>query len=146
MSMIPPPTYPPRVYVALAALLLLGFFAALNTLGFIRDYDRSFNDPYQIAAQDERFRELKQALPHVPAVGYLSDLQQSDVKGAAMFFGAQYALAPVILVRETATPRYEWEVANLSRTTDNVQLGRMMGLTLVRDFGQGVVLYHKEAR
>ncbi len=146
MTKAPVPAYPLRVYVAAGAILLFGFFATLNVLGFISDYNRSFNDPYQIAAQENRFRELKQALPPVPVFGYLSDAAPSDVKGQAMFFGAQYTLAPRVLVREEAVPRYEWEIANLTQPGAAAALGRMMGLRLVRDFGQGVVLYHKEAR
>jgi hypothetical protein len=43
-------------------------------------------------------------------------------------------------------PPPEWVVGDFSKPLDVVAFGKQRGLTLVRDFGNGAVLYRNQAR
>ena len=103
-----------RVVLGLVAAASL--YASVQNLLSTRDLGSLFTDP--VAQWEVRFGPLKAELPFVRgAMGYISD---SDMGGIAYdaandegeYILAQYALAPIILIRGTDQ---EWIVANLSR-------------------------------
>ena len=66
--------------------------------------------------------------------------------GAALFSSAQYTLAPRLVTDQRAKPAPEWVIGDFSKPLDVVKFGQKRGLSLVKDFGNGAVLYRNEAR
>jgi hypothetical protein len=77
--------------------------------------------------------------------GYLSDIPFHDVRGSTAFFGAQYALAPRILVPFPGRHRAGWVVGNFSQPLDYPTLAREHGLSIVKDLGRGLVVFRRAA-
>jgi hypothetical protein len=132
-----------RVAAAISAVALLSLAAALEHYSAAR---ATAADPYGILVQEERFREAGAILPSGAVVGYISDVPFEEVRGSVAFFGAQYALAPGILVdlsSGAASP--EWVLGDFARPADLDALARSRGLSVVRDFGRGVMVFRKAA-
>jgi hypothetical protein len=55
-----------------------------------------------------------------------------------------YALAPRLMTRSADGP--EWVVGNFSHPLDYAAAGRQHQLELVKDFGNGIVLFRRRAR
>lgn len=135
-----------RLAAGVAALLILSLWSALEGFQFTRQYNEQFKDPYGIVAAADRYGRIRADLPEgVTELGYVSDKQQNDPQGGAMFFGAQYVLAPRLLVREKELPKHAWIAGNFASQSDFNEVARLLGLVLVRDYGQGVVLMRKES-
>jgi hypothetical protein len=92
-------------------------------------------DPYLAGMQDARFANLAAAVDPSAKLGYVSDQGLESPTGQAMYFTAQYALAPRLLVRAEHTDAAQL-VGNFSRPPELAK----MGLVLERDFGNGVML------
>ena len=105
-------------------------------------YQRQSPDPYRIADQAARFAELRAAVPANAILGYLTDVPAADTLATAMFLSAQYDLAPRIL-QKSAT--LHLVLGNFTKPADFAAVGRGHGLRLERDFGNGVVLFRREA-
>ena len=125
--------------IGAAALSLWG---AVAYFGFETEFQKQDRDPYKIAAQSSRLEGVRGALPENAVIGYLTDLEKGSVAASATFNATQYILAPRILQEDTAQPLV---LGNFSRPLDFAALGRQHGLRIERDFGNGVVLFRKEA-
>jgi hypothetical protein len=130
-----------KVGVALAALLSL--WGSFQYYRFESAYQQQYRDPYLISAQFSRFADVQAVVPEKAILGYLTDLAPGGVVSNAMFDGAQYVLAPRILQKST---RYDLVLGNFARPGDFAGMGRVLGLSVERDFGNGVVLFRREAR
>jgi hypothetical protein len=95
--------------------------------------------PDDIAARsDQRFAALKAALPGSGVLGYVGPPGDS---GLPDYYLAQYALAPRVVERST---NHALVVGNFPASS---QVIWPEGLHLVRDFGNGVLLFsNKDAR
>ena len=128
-----------------AAVLLA---AALSLWGAIQfgnaesTYQRQSPDPYRIADQAARFAEFRATVPANAVLGYFTDIPPGDILATSMFLAAQYELAPRILQRADS---FDAVLGNFTRPADFTSLGRQHGLRLERDFGNGVVLFRREA-
>jgi hypothetical protein len=127
--------------VGLAAVLCLWSFVQYYTAK--TEMNRATPDPYRIGAQLIRYEGLPPAVPPDAVIGYLSDLPVEDSRSTVLFLGAQYALAPRILVDDD---RRAWVLGNFAAPADFGALGAAHHLTMVRDFGNGVVLYRRADR
>jgi hypothetical protein len=88
----------------------------------------------EIARQsDERFAELKTMLPESGIVGYAGE---SGPAADGSYYLAQYALAPLVVDR---TPNHALVVGNFA--TSQVAQSAVENLRLVKDFGNGVLLF-----
>jgi hypothetical protein len=92
---------------------------------------------------EERYREVRAALPHEGRVGYVSDepvntkpgVLAPDRWGTWLYQEAQYALAPVVLVvGDTGT---EVVLANLKDAGRLEEVARAQGLRVARRFEGG---------
>lgn len=119
------------------ALSLLAVFHAYQTAGLYS----TWHDPFLVNRQPERLADAARMLPPRAVVGYLSDLGFETTSGSAAYFGAQYALAPRLLTFRLDLANPEWVLGNFGRFQNFAALGAAHNLTLVRDFGNGVVLY-----
>lgn len=135
----------PSTSLVRAAVLIAAALAFLGAVQFWdaeTAYERQSPDPYRIADQAVRLADLRAAVPPNAVLGYLADVPFEDTLGSSMYFAAQYQLAPRILERTEAA---DLVFGNFTRPADFAALGRARGLLLQRDFGNGVVLFRREA-
>jgi hypothetical protein len=135
--------YPVVAKAAVALAALLSLWGSFEYSGLESAYQQQFHDPYQITAQFSRLDSVQSAIPEKAILGYLTDAVPGSVVGDAMFNGAQYVLAPRVLQKGTA---FELVLGNFTKPADFAAVGRAQGLVLERDFGNGVVLFRREAR
>ena len=86
------------------------------------------------------------ALPATGIVGYVSDAPAGETLGAVLYSGAPIYPGAPFGNRPAPEPGAEWVIGDFSKPLDVVQFGKKRGLTLVRDFGNGAVLYRNQAR
>lgn len=134
--------FPLRVRVGVASAALLSLWGAVEYFGFETAYQKQQTDPYKIAAQADRLGLVRSSLPEDAVLGYLTDLEPGSVAASALFNGSQYVLAPRLLVQNTNQSRV---LGNFSHPIDYGAIGRQHGLRLERDFGNGVILFRKQA-
>jgi hypothetical protein len=136
--------YPSWLSAGVGAVVLLSLFAAFQSYRSEDAYARAYQDPYMIQAQPQRLREAVGYLPDKAVIGYLSDLPFDAVPGQSAYFGIMYALAPRLVTR--SAEGHEWVVGNFSRPVDYAAAGGEHHLELVKDFGNGIVLFRRRAR
>jgi hypothetical protein len=104
----------------------------------------------EISAYEQRFQQLRSVLPTGRLVGYLGHPDPTgptprEAKAAALlhfrrYLLAQYALAPVVLIESTEP---EFVVGNFD---PEAQTPAPAGLRVMRDFGDGVVLFRRSGQ
>lgn len=135
-----------HLLIASVAVALLAAWGALGFYGSTEDTAGPNADVYQIGAQQARFQDLASALPATGIVGYVSDVPDSQTLGAVLYSGLQYTLAPRLVTNQRVVPPAEWVIGDFSKPLDVREFGKQHGLALVKDFGNGAVLYRNEAR
>lgn len=120
--------------------------AALGDYQFATAYSRATRDKFQVGLQHDRLRELDAELPRDAVLGYVTDLRYEDTAESAAFLGAQYVLAPRLLIRAGRSVKPEWVLGNFSRPIDPAQYAAANHLRVVKTYGPGVVLYRREGR
>jgi hypothetical protein len=105
-------------------------------------YNRAYPDRYSIATLQERFEPVLAEIPAAASVGYVTDLSPKDVQSDVIFDAAQLALAPrvVLPIEKSAS---EWIVGTVLQGTDPATIATSRGLHMVRNYGNGVVLYRR---
>ena len=136
--------YPFWLTAGVGGVILLCLGTAFQSYRSADAYARAYQDPYMIDAQPERLREAIPYLPERAQVGYLSDLSFEVTGGSAAYFGVMNALAPRLVTR--SADRHEWVVGNFSHPLDYAAVGRQHHLEIVRDFGNGIVLFRGRAQ
>lgn len=124
----------------------MGLAAALALFGAMDIYRnaRQVKDDYQMTARLERYAGLAEAIPTgVRELGYLTDAPYgADTGGQLLFFTAQYALTPRLLIDKASG--VEWVLANFKQPPqDWPATAASKGLKLERDLGNGVALLRK---
>jgi hypothetical protein len=117
---------------------------ALDYAQFLSEYSRSA-DQFQMGAQEARFRDALAALPAAGILGYVSDIPPGSVQAEAMFGAAQYALVPHVLL-PLKNGKADWVVGSFARPEEAPRLAAEHALTIVSDYGNGVVLFRREPR
>jgi hypothetical protein len=134
------------VLAACAAVAVLALWSTVNFYSITEELAGANADVYKIGEQAARFQDLMTALPATGIIGYVSDVPASQTLGAVLYSGAQYTLAPRLVAEQRLKPDAEWVIGNFSKPLDVVEFGAKRGLTLVKDFGNGAVLYRNQAR
>jgi hypothetical protein len=142
---VKPPTSA-KTLAACAAVALLGLWSTVSFRGASEELAGPNADVYKIGEQAARFQELASALPETGMVGYVSDAPAGQILAAVLYGGAQYTLAPRLVTDQRVKPAPEWVIGDFSKPLDVVQFGKDRGLTLVKDFGSGAVLYRNQVR
>jgi len=135
-----------QVLAACAAVAVLALWSTVNFYGATAELAGTGADVYKVGDQATRFQDLMSALPATAMVGYVSDAPAGETLSAALYSSAQYTLAPRLVTNQHSTPPPEWVLGDFSKPLDVVQFGQKRGLTLVKDFGNGAVLYRNQAR
>ena len=133
--------YPLWLTAGIGGVVLLCIIIAFQSYRTADADARAYRDPYMVNVQPERLREAIRYLPEHTEVGYLSDLSFELTNGSAAYFGVMYALAPRLVTRSADSP--EWVVGNFSHPLDYAAAGAGHHLELVKDFGNGIVLFRR---
>jgi hypothetical protein len=136
--------YPAWLPAGVGAIALVALFAEFQEYRLTDAYAHAEQDPYMINAQPDRLRDAVSYLPDRAVVGYLSDLDLGAVAGQSAYFGVMYALAPRLVTRSADDP--QWVVGNFSHPLDYAAAGAPHRLDVVKDFGNGIVLFKRRAR
>ena len=137
-------SFPVGVIAAALAAGAIAVFGGMTSYSVTRALNQQAKDPYDIQATAERMAPLKVRVPAGAVLGYISDVKLETDAGKAVFFAAQYALAPRLLVDARANAPYEFVLGNFAQGADYQAIGRGAGLTLVEEFDRGVILYRKD--
>jgi hypothetical protein len=131
------------------ALLLVLLYAGASTVHWLRlGAELSARvEPDEISAYEHRFEEVRSVLPPRGVVGYLGHPDPTGATPRAAdaaallhfrrYLLAQYSLAPVLLIKSTEP---EFVVGNFDVSAPRPTPA---GLRLVRDFGDGLVLFRR---
>ena len=135
--------YPFATKAGILVAAVLALWGVLGYFGSEGSYQEQYRDPFQIAAQSARLEGFRDAVAADAVLGYLTDAAPGSAVSDSMFLSAQYTLAPRLLAKKTDAQQV---LGNFTRPGDFAALGRQYGLSLDRDFGNGVVLYRSDAR
>ena len=130
---------PNRPAIAALAVALLAVFAATKS------YDLSSqqaSDPYGITAGQTRFAAALEILPATGVIGYLTDMPVAENVGSIAFMAAQYSAAPRAIV-PIEKSQAEWALGNFAHPGNFAERGAQAGYRIVRDLGNGVVVYRR---
>jgi hypothetical protein len=124
-----------------AMMLLVGsaLFANVVNLEDLRRVNPGPND--FMARRDQRFELLRDALPKRGMVGYISDAATEDDHETRRKL-AQFALAPLIVVSGVDQSLVVGEFTDPAA----IAKGRDLNLTVLRDLGDGLVLFARPHR
>lgn len=145
---VPPDTqrYPGVTLIGVGAVLVLALLASLSDYQYATADARANRDRLQVGLQQKRLREPDAELPRDCILGYISDLPYGEAADSAIFFGAQYVLAPRLLIRADHPLKPELILGNFSRFVDPSQYAAASHLRVVKAYGPGVVLLRREGR
>jgi len=136
-----------RHLIACLFIALLSVFAAMEHYRRNALVNNGFPDVYRIGEAADRYAELARRFPDNTILGYVSNQDLGTATGGALYFGAQMALAPRILVRSDHPEAGRFVLGNFPPSeeldTTIAQTAVDSGLDLVEDLGNGVVLYEK---
>jgi hypothetical protein len=135
-------SYPLRVRAGVAAAVALSMWGVVEYFGFETANQRQSRDPYQVAAQATRLDGIPALVPEDAVLGYVTDLEPGSVGAMAIFNATQYTLAPRILRQDAAQSRV---LGNFAHPADFSALGRQHGLSIERDFHNGIVLFRRDS-
>ena len=139
-------SFPVGVVLAAFAAGTIAVFGGLTSYNVTRALNQQTKDPYDIRATAERMAPLLKRVPSNVTLGYISDVRIDTDAGKAVYFAAQYAVAPHLLVDAGASGAYEFALGNFSQGQDYAAVGKAAGLALVENFDHGVILYRKDRR
>ena len=135
-----------RAWTCIGFAFLLCLSGALS---FFEEYTTAAErnpDPWAIARQQVRYAALRAELPRNSMIGYFSDVPPGKGGGSVALFATAYSLAPHLVAQDTPAVPPELVVGNFRRLPDLEQLRREQGLTLVKDYGRGVMLFRRERK
>ena len=121
------------VFALLSIALASSFWVLLDVAG---EYSKSAVS-FGVAQFENRFAELKKAIPPGTVLGYTSDNAPDDVNDQAEFYLTQYTLAPTIV---TSSTLQRLVVANFHNPRPDPSVFQAKSLVPLRDFGNGVIL------
>ena len=131
------PRFSPRITIATTIFILGCLLSTARVVIEAPNPARLHSDDIQTRS-DQRFADVKAALPQQGIVGYIG-----DSNSPADYYLAQYALAPLVLDNSL---NHSFIVGNFS-TSPAPQNLPTAHLHLLKDFGNGVLLYaNRDAR
>jgi len=128
-----------KIIFLFAAIIILSFhynFKALHK--GIQRYNRKELD--QITIYENRFIEVKDFLQNHLVVGYISDYDDNSKENGIAYSMTQYVLAPIILVRGI---KRNFIIGNFQSAKSNVKAYEKENLSVIMDFGRGVILFER---
>jgi hypothetical protein len=132
-----------RAIAAVAIVSALAAGASIEYFGLFEKLTAKSGDAYRIRNVVERFAQIPDRTGRAPRIGYFNDRTPGSVVQQSATTSAQFALAPQILVLDENRKDIEFWVGDFNAPRDFVGIGKVQGLDLVADLGQGVVLYRR---
>jgi len=120
--------------VAVALLVALALATNGHYLVKVVRFRATYEGPNRTTYYEDRFAPLRRLLPRHGVVGYVSDRPSAERE----YFLTQYALAPLLLDRGGV---HAVVVGNFFEPARASAVAAPMGLVLVRDLGNGVMLF-----
>jgi hypothetical protein len=134
---------PTRVTVG---LLLIVLFTLVSNLQFVRiaiSARGTIAKGDEVTRYEARFQKLRQTLPSRGVVGYVSDSNPEGFPRNREYFRryylTQYSLAPLVVVNSTEPDLLIGDVDSAAHSERVIT----PGFTLVKDFGDGVMLFRR---
>ncbi len=134
--------YPRRAKAGLAIILFMAVLALGTIAGYHSVLQRNPVNADGITISEQRLEALRGLLPKRGIVGYLSDTGAA-MENARSYYLTAYALAPVVVA---ADANREWVVANFASPSAISKIAAANGLTVARDFGNGIALLRRKGR
>lgn len=132
----------PRVLGAILTVAAVSLLSVGRLFVQIADFYPTAPSPDGVTDFDARFAGLRAMLPAKGVIGYLTDpdTPPNDTNAQAEYHLAQYALAPILVLR---SPDQRFVVGNFHRAVTTGSL-RDRGFKLVKEFGNGIALLENE--
>lgn len=130
-------SYSTRVKTGAIGLVML--VSLVNTFSQLKNSPRDVvTDPVTQGAK--RFAPLKQVLPRYGAVGYVNDAEaaEHDEQSEVGLDYAQYELAPLVVDKGS---HYQFVIGDFRDPGNVSRFASEMNIKLIRDFGNGLVLF-----
>ena len=140
--------YSTRIKVGTILLIL---FALVSNVQLFKQTATTFDSKSigsdEITLYEKRFKGLKEMLSSHNVVGYitnkcLKDLT-ADAEATMGYYLTQYTLSPVIVVND---PERQLVVGNFHNTATIPKISTKRNLILLKDFGNGVMLFRREVK
>ena len=132
-----PGAYSWRARVGVGLVLLMAVLAMGTQLG----YRSVLQKQAAVVIDEQRFAELRTLLPPRGVIGYLSDTSGSQAS-VRRYYLTQYSLVPLVVAPDSD---HERVVANFSSASAIAGLANAHGLTVEKDFGNGVALLRRRS-
>ena len=87
-----------------------------------------------------RFEKIKDLLPEQGILGYFTNREYSTDDDTRFFFLTQYALSPLIIVRST---KPQIIIADVSNSFNIIEFSNKYNCCLLKNFGDGILLFRK---
>jgi hypothetical protein len=143
-TFVPLSMNPSLVIGAAFIVAVLGAGGALNSYQVSARYAEQLPDAYGGEHAQTRFAPLVERVPASAELAYFTDLEPGQAAYDSAFLGAQYAVAPRVLVLLHGQPPPEWAVGNFSKPSDFSAAGDAKGYAMIADLGQGVILFRRK--
>lgn len=142
---------PYRTWAALILLVAIAVYANLNLLFSRIQLYPNLPQTDPVSIHEQRIERIKKFMPPTPALGYVTTIENEkillnerslrNVEFLAQYYLTQYTLAPVFVYN---SPDHPFVVGNFLDGPADPEWIRKKGLTPLRDFGDGLILYRKE--
>lgn len=129
---------PPRILAAVLFLFGAALLSNARLLYEVGQFAQAQEGQDGVSEFQQRFLQLAPSLPAHGPVGFLSDLPAGDTTGDAEFQVARYTLPPRLVVRGAAAPMV---IGSVHAPGAAQELATGQGLAILRDFGNGLVLF-----
>ena len=137
-----------RTTIACAVVAVVCLFGAMDYYRKTSTRNEQRPDYYRVGYQEDRFRPVAEMVPEDEVVGYVSNVEFDTTAGGAAFFGAQYVLAPRIVVGFDNPAAGKYVLGNFSADAETSEVTseftRNRNARVVRDFDAGVVLFERK--
>lgn len=127
------------VIALIAVALASSFWLLLDVISGYSNRAQTFG----VDSFEDRFRELRKAVPPHSVVGYTSDNPANEDSALAEFYLTQYTLAPTIVTASTNEPLV---VVNDHKPQPDLARLQAQHLTVLQNFGNGVLLCRNNTR
>lgn len=131
-------------------IIFIALSSLVSSILLVLDKDvdmEHFKFTDQVVLHEEHFAGLKNILPENAVAGYITDLQpdENTIKGygyyLSQFYLTQYVFSPAILVQGA---NYPLVLGHYHGPVDVSRIYRESKLVLIRDLGNGAMLFRKE--
>jgi hypothetical protein len=144
---------PYRTWAALILLIAIAVYANLNLLFSRIQLYPNLPQTDPVSIHEQRIEQIKKVMPPTSVLGYVTTIENEkillnerslrNVEFLAQYYLTQYTLAPVFVYN---SPEYTFVVGNFLDGPADSEWIRKKGLTPLKDFGDGLILYRKEGR